>query len=125
MLVRFNNDDGQIQAQIEGNNVRRYLTSTTNLVVGTNYFIEILWDFDNDNYYLLINGVIEASSTLEITWAGSTSGVLRLGATATDLTHSCDCFVHNFTITSNPNTPQLWTANGKPLILTDFKSEVS
>jgi len=40
-------------------------------------------------------------------------------------TYSSFGYYDQVTITSNPNTPQLWTANGKPLILTDFKSEVS
>jgi len=36
-------------------------------------------------------------------------------------TYSSFGYYDQVTITNNPNTPQLWTANGKPLILPDFK----
>ena len=66
---------------------------------------------------LIINGVSQGATGMTGTWSGGSSGTIQFGG--------ADCYLDSVTITSNPNTPQLFTANGKPLILPDFKSEVA
>ena len=107
-----------------GNN--NYLSGVTTLSTGDWHYLYIQWADGNNGGFVRVymDGILEVEDTSVSGSVSYTSGTLyfcddRNGG------GNLDAFICKPTITSNPNTPQLWTANGKPLILPDFKSEVA
>jgi len=82
------------------------------------------------NFGLILNGVLLTPDTGSNSYTNWSANRPTLHTNAYLLSweggdsYQAPGSIHGVTITSDPNTPQLWTANGKPLILPDFKSEV-
>jgi len=104
-----------------GSPLSRSLSQTLTLNKWHHFYVK--WESGDYGHKVIINGILEvAYNTFTGTFSGST-GYIYLGKRHDS--YSGDVYISKVTITSNHNTPQLWTANGKPLILMDFKSEVA
>jgi len=91
------------------------ITSTT-LTSGKWHHMVARWaDSNNGGYFSIeLNGVLEDADPVTDTFEGSLSGTLYICGEE-DNSSWIDVWLDQVTITKNPQTPQNWTAFGKPL----------
>jgi hypothetical protein len=77
------------------------------------HWIKFIWN-DTDNIRAVdIDGIRADTDTTAFSDPSIASGILRIGGDGS--TNFIDGTICNFYITNNPNTPEIWTAFGKPL----------
>ena len=107
------------------NNIQNYVDVSP--ADGNWHFIDFKLDIDESvldhTYKLSYDGILQFEMPFNISTQTPTITNMYLGSL--NGSRSCEGIIDSFTITDKMNTPQLWTANGAPLILPDFKSEVS
>ena len=110
-----------IAAYQAGGTTELLVMPDNSMKIGNWYHVRLTWG--SGYCSLWCDGVLHETEAIAGTWAG-TLGTMYIMCGASN-SYECDGKIAGVTITSNPNTPQLFTANGKPLILPDFKSEVA
>jgi hypothetical protein len=112
--------DGSISLRMnaQGSNLGT-ITMTNNIATGTWHHCRVTWtDLTSSSWTmkLFIDGVLEGSSTETTAMDGSFDHII-LGRISKTETFGQNCFMDQVTITDNPNTPEIWTAFGKPIIM--------
>jgi hypothetical protein len=106
----------EIEALYEAGNVRETLTSSGfGLATNRWHCARLSWDAAND-FIFEVDGIEIDRANIEGTWAGGTSGAMQIGGWNSGSDRS-DIYVDQVYVSNNPNTPQIWTAFGKPLIV--------
>jgi hypothetical protein len=99
------------------NSVSHQVTGNhADVVANTWYYVKATLD-GSDKIRLFVNE-IETGTAVAMTesFAGSTTGTLYIGSDH-DQGSNLYCYIDQVFITNNPNTPEIWTAFGKPLHL--------
>jgi hypothetical protein len=118
LSVTFNSTD-YVYCVYEANNSTKTVTGTTDFtsLTGKWAYIRFDWaDADNGSFIRLkVNGVEEDfDSTVTESFTNPSSNTLYIGASRLG-DNSTDSFIGRVFISNNPNTPEIWTAMGKPL----------
>jgi hypothetical protein len=107
--------DGNIDVTYRSQNTSEPIVGAIALGEGEYHCLKIQWD-DTDKVSCFIDGVENGDSPEDIAnvWDGLTSGTLYIGADYAG-SNIADITIHEMYITDDPNTPEIWTAFGKPL----------
>jgi hypothetical protein len=90
-------------------------TNTTVISVNKWYWLLVQWDVDIDRMDLSINGVKAiGTATPSNSWGHSGTGNFYFGAGPTGI-NNADVKIGRVFISKDPDTPEIWTAFGKPL----------
>jgi len=83
--------------------------------VGVWHCVKVKWD-DSDKIELIVNGMSLGSNAIASSFSG-VNGYLRFG----DYNDGVDCYIGRVFISKDSNTPEIWTAFGKPLHMPQMK----
>jgi len=114
-ITMYTLNTGQALFRYETGGTREQITDTT---AGLNspgiHFAKLTWD-DSDYTHFYMDGTERGTpQSVANAWGGGTSHTLYIGASYA-AGGNLDFSVHSFSISNDPNTPEIWTAFGKPL----------
>jgi hypothetical protein len=103
-----------IDVTYRSNSVDETITGNIAITDGVWFFLKITWD-DTGKVYSYINGQENGTAQdIANTWGGG-SGLTWYFTEDYNNANGVDCFIGNLFMGKDPDTPEIWTAFGKPL----------
>jgi len=121
-LTITSDDDFRFNYRHNGTN-ELVTSSALGAVVNRWYYIRVTWD-DTGKAYLYVNGISRGTpnAVSAADWAGDGTGTFYFGGDY-EGSNGADVLIDQVYITSDPDTPEVWTAFGKPLHMPLFKKD--
>jgi hypothetical protein len=116
-FLGFRVTDFAMQFIVEAQSTQ-YSCNATLVTANTWYYAVCKWGdltSANANIQIWQNGIFNNEATVVNSLSGSPTGIDFANGTG-----PCDCYIGRVFISKDPDTPQIWTAFGKPLHSTDI-----